>query len=113
VAAVLIQIFWKFVKNVVLMFSGSSAKIGHVWSKTRSQELKIEFFFNTLVAAVLIQISWKLVRKVVLMISRSSLNMGCVQSKIRSHCPNMEKSLQHTIGHMFDSVASNLVMMLV
>jgi hypothetical protein len=45
VAAVLIQIFWKFVRKVVLMISWSSAKIGHIWSKTQSQELKIEKSF--------------------------------------------------------------------
>jgi hypothetical protein len=44
VAAVLIQIFWKFFGKVVLMISRSSSKIGHVWSKTRSQKLKIDNF---------------------------------------------------------------------
>jgi hypothetical protein len=33
----------------------------HLRSKTRSQELKIEKAFNTLVAAVLIQTFWKFV----------------------------------------------------
>jgi hypothetical protein len=47
VAAVFIKIFWKFVRKVVLMISRSSSKIGHVWSKTRSQELKKENLFNT------------------------------------------------------------------
>jgi hypothetical protein len=42
VAAVFIQIFWEFVRKVVLMISWSSLKMGHVRSKTRSQELKIE-----------------------------------------------------------------------
>jgi hypothetical protein len=42
VAAVLIQIFWKFVRKVVLMIFRSSSKMGHVRSKTRPQELKIE-----------------------------------------------------------------------
>jgi hypothetical protein len=42
VAAVLIQIFWKFVRKVVLMISRSSLKMDHLQSKTRSQELKIE-----------------------------------------------------------------------
>jgi hypothetical protein len=41
-AAVLIQIFWKFVRRVVLMNSRSSLKMGHIRSKSRSQELKIE-----------------------------------------------------------------------
>jgi hypothetical protein len=41
-AAVLIQIFWKFVRKVVLMISRSSSKMDHVQSKTRPQELKIE-----------------------------------------------------------------------
>jgi 1,4-dihydroxy-2-naphthoate octaprenyltransferase len=82
VAAVLIQIFWKFVRKVVLMISGLSWKIGQIRSKTKSQELNIENLFNTLVAAVFIQITWKFIRKVVLMISRSSLNMGRVRSKI-------------------------------
>jgi hypothetical protein len=42
VAAVLIQIFWKFYRKVVLIISRSSMKIDHLRSKTRSQELKIE-----------------------------------------------------------------------
>jgi hypothetical protein len=42
VAAVLIQIFWKFGRKVVLMISRSSSKMGNIGSKTRSQELKIE-----------------------------------------------------------------------
>jgi 1,4-dihydroxy-2-naphthoate octaprenyltransferase len=84
VAAVLIQIFLKFFRKVGLMISRSSLKMGHLRSKTRSQQLKIEKFVNTLVAAVLIQIFWKLVRKVVLMISRSSSKMGYLRSKTRS-----------------------------
>jgi hypothetical protein len=42
VAAVLIQIFWKFVRKIVLMTSRSTLKMGHLWIKTRSQELKLE-----------------------------------------------------------------------
>jgi hypothetical protein len=72
VAAVLIQIFWKFVRKVILMISRSKLKMGYLRSKTRSQELRIEELVNTLVAAVLIQIFCKFVRKVVVMISRSS-----------------------------------------
>jgi 1,4-dihydroxy-2-naphthoate octaprenyltransferase len=70
VAAVLIQIFWKFVRKVVLMISSSSLKMGHLRSKTRSQGLKIGKLINSLVAAVLIQIFRKIVRKVGLMIRR-------------------------------------------
>jgi hypothetical protein len=50
VAAVLIQIFWKFVRKVVLIISRSSSKMGHPRSKNRSQKLKIDFFYNTVVA---------------------------------------------------------------
>jgi hypothetical protein len=46
VAAVLIQISWKFVRKVVLMISMSSSKMGYLRSKTRSQELKIEKSFQ-------------------------------------------------------------------
>jgi hypothetical protein len=38
----LIQIFWKFVRKVILIILRSSLNIGHLWSKTRSQGLKIE-----------------------------------------------------------------------
>jgi hypothetical protein len=63
------------------MISRSGLKMGHLRSKFRSQELKIEKLVYTLVAAVLILISWKLVRRVVLKIVRSSFNMGHLQSK--------------------------------
>jgi hypothetical protein len=56
VAAVLNKISWKLIRKVVLMISRSSLNMGHLWSKTRSQKLKIEkIFFNTLVATALIQ----------------------------------------------------------
>jgi hypothetical protein len=42
VAAVLIQIFLKLVRKVVLMISMTSSNMGYQWSKTRSEELKIE-----------------------------------------------------------------------
>jgi hypothetical protein len=41
-AAVFIQIFWKFVRKVVLIISRSTSKMGYLRSKTRSRELKIE-----------------------------------------------------------------------
>jgi hypothetical protein len=66
--------------------------MGHLRSKTRSQELKIEKVVNTLLAAILIQIFWKYVRKVVLMISKSSLNMGHLRSKPRSQELEIEKA---------------------
>jgi hypothetical protein len=110
----MIQIFWKFVRKVVLMISRSSSKMGYLPSKTRSQKLKIEKpFYNTVVAAVLIQISWKFVRKVVLMISMSNLNMGRLQSKIRSHCPNMENLFNTLEVTFLTQLSSNLARMLV
>jgi hypothetical protein len=66
--------------------------MGHLRSKTRSQELKIEKLVNTLGAAVFIQIFWKFVRKVVLMISRSSSKMGYLGSKTRSQELKIEKA---------------------
>jgi hypothetical protein len=42
VAVVLIQIFWKFSRKVLLIISKSNSKMGHLWSKTRSQGLEIE-----------------------------------------------------------------------
>jgi predicted secreted protein len=93
VAAVLIQIFWKLFRKVVLMICRSRLNIGSLGSKARPQELKIENkFINTLVAAVLIQIFWKLFRKGFLMICRSRLNMRCIGSKTRSQELNIEKS---------------------
>jgi hypothetical protein len=45
--------------------------MGHLRSKARSQELKIEKkIVNTLVAAVLIQIFWKFVRKIAVKLDR-------------------------------------------
>jgi hypothetical protein len=93
VDAVLIQMFWKFVKKVVLIISRSCLKMGHLLSKTRSQELKIEKnLVNTLVDAVFIQISLKSVRKVVLMISRCTTNIGHSWSKTRSYELKIETS---------------------
>jgi hypothetical protein len=92
VAAVLIEIFLKFVRKVVLMISMSSSKMGHLRSKIKSQELIIEKLVNTLVAAVLIEIFLKFLRKVVLIISRSSPKMGHLRSKTRSQKIKIEKS---------------------
>jgi hypothetical protein len=66
--------------------------MGHLGSKTRSQELKIKKLDNTVVAAVLMQIYLKSVRKVVLMNSWSSMNMGHLRSKTRSQELEIEKS---------------------
>jgi hypothetical protein len=74
--------------------------MGHLRSKTRSQELKIE---NTIGAVVFIQIFWKFVRKVVSMISMSSLKMGCLRKKTRSQEPKIEKACKQSSGCSFDS----------
>jgi hypothetical protein len=60
--------------------------MGHLPSKARSQELKID----SVEAAVLIKIYWKMGRKIVLVMSRSSWNIGHLGSKRMSHSPNME-----------------------
>jgi hypothetical protein len=41
-ATVLLQISWKLVRKVVLMISVLNCNMGHLWSKTRSQDQRKE-----------------------------------------------------------------------
>ena len=59
---------------------------------------------NTLVATFLVQSSSNLLRMIILTISQLSWNMGDVGSKTRSVGQIMEKSCEHSKGHIFGPI---------
>jgi hypothetical protein len=76
------------VKKVVLMISRSCSKIGHIRSKNRSQEIKIEEACYHSSGCSFDPNFMEIGQES----SRPSLNIGRLRSKTRSHCPNMEKT---------------------
>jgi hypothetical protein len=91
------------------MIFRTSSKMGHLRSKTRSQELKN----RKKLVNILVQISWKSVRKVVLMSYMSSVNMGKFRQKL-GHSAQIWKNLFNTLEvTFFTQLSTNLARMLV